>query len=269
MAGLAFLGMGGVGLDLPITAAAAVDSKAADRAATDPVNAVNSGKTVLNAEITAAAEAASLPPPGPSRAPASAVLSTDLGEASRLRWSPEASVALPLPLQLGASVASIDHPALHVYANVGYFRMGLNSGTRAISIYGLETGGRWYPGEGAFFAAAGFGVRHVGLRVSGATFNFANGSPGVTSGTIALTTPYFCPKIGMDFKLSRRLSLGFDLGVQLPFFASGSLALQNANTGADSDTSSLLQVNSSIAMARVAGLILPQITLFRFEYHLD
>ena len=60
-----------------------------------------------------------------------------------------------------------------------------------------------------------------------------------------------------------------DLGAQIPLIATGNMWLFDANNGQSSDNSSELQVESGTALNRIAGLIIPKLTLIRLTYDLD
>ena len=119
-----------------------------------------------------------------------------------------------------------------------------------------------------FFVSLGLGYRKIAITADLSTFKI-EGESLATSATLNLGTLYFGPSVGWEFDLSRKLSLGVELGLQLTLVAGGSLYLEDSKTGANSDDSEVLRTNSSAAMGRIASLPLPKVTLFRLTYHLD
>jgi hypothetical protein len=211
-------------------------------------------------------EAASAARDAPDRAPAAAVtLSETLSEA-RSPWRPQVSLALPQPIQLGAE-RELD-PRWRAYASAGYFAWPLSGGSRSVMIYGLEAGGRYHPWAGKFFLNAGVGYRRIAFSSDDISALKLEDEVLATGATIDLFTLYGSLKVGWDFPVSRTMSLGFDLGAQVAVMKWGRLVLRNDQTGQNSGNSSDLSADSSRAMRRVAGLLLPSVTLLRLSWSL-
>jgi hypothetical protein len=91
----------------------------------------------------------------------------------------------------------------------------------------------------------------------------------VTGGSLHLHTFYITPMIEGRFKISDRISIGCGIGAQIPILYTGNMDLENNTNGANSNTSDVLSVDSVLPMKRIAGIILPRITLFQLVWNLN
>jgi len=208
----------------------------------------------------------------PVRADDPAVINNQAGlpptqENKSLFIAPQLSGSFPQPLQIGAELQSLSLPALKAYGAIGFFQYPFTGGDRSLNTLSARLGARYFPNQNWYFGSAGFGYRTISFNANLSSFTIDN-QVLATTDTITLRTFFFELALGTDFKLSKALSLGFDVGVQIPLIASAQMNLVNANTGQNSSNSSLLAVDSS-PMTRIAGLLLPELTFFRLTWHLE
>lgn len=196
-----------------------------------------------------------------------AVTADPSAEPGKLRISPEAAIALPQPIKIGAELALPGLSRLRPYGDAGYAWVPFSSGSKSLRVYSLEAGARYFPWEERFFASAALGFRYLGFSTDVSSFKIDDQAV-ATDGTIATKAFYAGLTLGAEFPLTSKLSFGFDIGLQIPLVAWGSLDLSDSTTGADSSNSELLAVDSN-GISRIAKLVLPQITLFRLRWNLD
>lgn len=192
---------------------------------------------------------------------------------SSIAWSPEVIVALPQPLSFGAVFSCEGSSALcskawNYYSNVGFFRWPLAISERSFAEWSAEVGVRYAPFSFPLFFSMGVGYRYLSVSAQMASFTI-EGETLASSGSLNFSTPFLAPSVGWNFTLSRNLVLGLDLGIQVPFLSSGTLYLEDAKTGTNSDTSEVLKTNSSLQMGRIASLLIPKFTLVRLTWYFD
>ncbi|CAM6053631.1 unnamed protein product [Sphagnum tenellum] len=128
----------------------------------------------------------------------------------------------------------------------------------------LQIGVQGYcTGEGfLFFVGFCLGFRNIGVSADLSAFRMM--APlWHPSATVNLATLYAGPTLGIRFTVSQGFYLEANLGIQLSIYGWGYAFLSNAMTGANSNNSSNLQVDSNMAMSRVASIALPSISLIR------
>jgi len=190
-----------------------------------------------------------------------------------LKLAEEFSLAAPQPLKLGAEIyCTADDffcsERLRYYMNVGYIQYPFSSSSTSFSIFSVEAGTRYFPWQSVFYVGLGLGYRQMGVSANISAFQ-VEGETVATSANMNLSTPYLSPTLGVNISVGKSIFLGFDLGVQVPIFAAGSLKMIDSTTGTTSDTSAVLKVTSDRAMGRIAGLIIPTVTLIRFSYYMN
>lgn len=186
--------------------------------------------------------------------------------ARELHLAPELAIALPQPLQIGLE-AHYD-PRFRAFADLGYLKLNIGGSSRSVTLYDVHAGARWSPWNRWFFFTGAFGYRRIQL-VGDISALKISGESIASTGNADLQTFYFAPGFGFNWDLSRKLSLNFDLGYQLPLHSYGSLSFEDRSTGENSANSPRLRVDSDRAMSRVAAIPIPQLTLLRFVWRMD
>lgn len=179
--------------------------------------------------------------------------------------APEFMIALPQPLKLG--VEAYKNPSIRPVFNFGYIKIPLGKG-RSVTAASVEAGARFSPWAKWNFFGAAFGYRHLNLTTDISAFKIEDESL-ATLASVDLNTFYFAPTVGCRFSLTERLFIGFDVGTQIPLISSGSLRLEDTETGQNSDNNDRLRIDSDRSMSRVAGLLIPQVTLVRLTWYLN
>jgi hypothetical protein len=190
-----------------------------------------------------------------------------------IKLSPEASLGFPQGIQAGTEAFCENDSfycskKLKFFAHMGFFRYPLVGGERYFRAFNFEIGSRIFPFQFPLYLATSVGYRNINVSADVSAFKIEEEIV-ATSATMRLSTLYFSPGIGWEFSLSRRLTLGVELGVQISLIASGDLFFEDQNTGANSDNSDVLKVQSEKQIGRIAHFILPTLTLFRFTWSLD
>lgn len=184
-------------------------------------------------------------------------------------FSPELSVAVPQPLNLGVEVYQGDQINFKFYLDAGYFQYPLSSSASfQFSIASIETGMRYSPYNNWWYLSLGMGFRNIRVMTTRISSFKIEDEVMATAGILGLSTFYFSPMLEARVSLSKSASVSFGVGVQISVFASGNLSLENSNTGANSDNSSTLAINSGTYISRIAAIIVPRVTLFRFSFDL-
>lgn len=187
---------------------------------------------------------------------------------AEVQFGPEVSVSLPQTLQLGVEGYCTEGAFYCMEKLRGYVDMGgliypLAVSERSLSVFNLETGVRYFPSSVPFlFAGFALGLRNIGIKADMSAFHI-DGAAIASSGTISLSTVYVGPLVGIKFSLGNGFLLEANAGIQLALYASGSMYLMNGETGANSNNSESLQVDSQVAMSRIAGILLPSVTVVR------
>lgn len=181
-----------------------------------------------------------------------------------VRISPEMSVSLPQPLQLGAEITCLKdsffcNEKMHYFMNSGVFIFPFKLSERSLSLFNVEIGARRQISEGPLYFSSSLGIRNFFIKNNFNSFKIDDdASP--SSFQMQLSALYFSPAIGMSFSLSKRLNIGFDLGAQIPLIAWGEMNLVDPST---SSSPEILAMNSKQASQWLSGTLLPRLTFFR------
>ncbi|MEO5969955.1 MAG: hypothetical protein ABIQ95_08505 [Bdellovibrionia bacterium] len=152
---------------------------------------------------------------------------------------------------------------LRGYVDMGGLLYPLAVSDKSLSVFNLESGVRYFPfSDSPFFTGFALGVRNVGLKADLSAFR-VDGATLASSATVNFSTVYVGPLVGLKFALGNGFLIEGNAGLQWPIYASGSMYLLNGDTGANSNNSDTLQVDSKIAMTRIAGILLPSVTVIR------
>jgi hypothetical protein len=169
-------------------------------------------------------------------------------------FTPFFSLGLPVPVSLGVQYSA--DPEFSAFMSAGYIPITITSNFSYNSGH-LEVWGRWHPFLGAFFIGSMAGYQNLQVRTN---LNLGSLSPeGVPIDTvISLNSFYLGIGLGWMWAISSKLYLGFDLGIQVPFFANGGVSV-NSTSSAGQD----LQKASTDAFSYFAYFPLPRINLLR------
>lgn len=198
-----------------------------------------------------------------------------LGDAQALgaewRWGTHLGVSFPELLQLGVRTRCQQEclpmlQDLEFHLSGGGMLYPWVRSDRSFEVLGVQAGTRWFPGQSSFFLLMDLGYRHVGVAAD-LSFLQIEGETVASSTSVSFSTLYVKPGFGVSFSLGQSWRFEMELGVQLPWLSSGRMSFLNQATGENSSNSARLQTNSDVAMSRIAGLILPQVTLARFVHH--
>jgi hypothetical protein len=187
---------------------------------------------------------------------------------AEIQFGPEISVSLPQTFQLGVEGYCTEGSFICMEKLRGYVDMGgllypLAVSDKSFSVFNLESGVRYFPSSNfPFFTGFALGLRNVGLKADLSAFR-VEGTTLASSAAINFLTVYMGPLIGIKFTLGNGFLVEANAGIQWPVYASGSMYLLNGETGANSNNSDTLQVDSKIAMSRIAGILLPSVTVIR------
>lgn len=184
-----------------------------------------------------------------------------------IQLGPEVAISLPQAVQLGVEGYCTEGSVLCTERLRGYFDIGglefpLASSDRALSVFNLESGIRYFSESMPFFAGIALGLRYIGFKASLSSFQ-VDGAALATSATLNFTTFYLGPLLGVHVSLGEGFLLEANAGLEFSLYSNGNMYLVNADTGATSNNSDLLQVDSKTAMSRIAGLTLPTLTVVR------
>lgn len=183
------------------------------------------------------------------------------------RWkiAPEFMIAAPQPLKIG--VETYVNPSIRPVINFGYIKIPLGK-ERSASAMSIEAGARFSPWAKWNFFGAALGYRHLNFTTSIAAFKIEDESL-ASMASLDLNTFYFSPTVGCRFSLTQRLFIGFDVGTQIPLISSGSIRLEDKESGRNSDNNDRLRIDSDRSMSRIAGILIPQVTLLRLTWYLN
>lgn len=184
-----------------------------------------------------ATEDASANPSGTSdAAPSEASDTTTPNEAkeasakSDLRFGPSVSIGIPHPLTGAVDLVYADLVALSLSAG----RAGTELDETDIEIRNWDIALRWFPFGGSFFLGAAFGEQGiVGKRTETLDVDAGGTTLKVpTTVRLEIESKYFTPQLGWFARFDSGLTLGFDIGVQLPSSAKSDLQTSFANVSA-------------------------------------
>ncbi len=179
----------------------------------------------------------------------------------------DAGLSAPQPVQVGIQAYTRDD--LRWFAQLGFFTFA--AGERGATIYGLQGGFRWFPGtaggDHGFYTSTAMGYQHG--RVSAVLSALKIEDETVAdAAVIRFSSIFISPAVGYVFRLSEKVTLACEIGVQIPLLSFGDLYLKNDANGQNSDNSDLLKVDSRNYISRLSSIPLPQITFFRLSWAL-
>jgi hypothetical protein len=180
-------------------------------------------------------------------------------------------LSVPQVIQIGVQGYCVGESFLcqngfHAHLDVGGALYPLSPSSRSFGMFSVEAGGRVFPWNSTFFMLLDLGYRRLNVAAD-LSFLRVEGAILASSASVEFSTFYFTPGIGLSFALGESWKIEMDLGVQIPLLASGQMFFLNQNTGQNSNNSTLLESNSDLAMSRIAGLILPHMTLARLIHY--
>lgn len=176
----------------------------------------------------------------------------------------EVGLSFPQPLFFGLFTHPVTKSSIQFYGDVGFFRWPIFGSGRGILSYGIEVGARVAPIKPWWIFFVGIGYRSLSYEANLSQFTI-EGEQVATSATLRVGAVYLTLGTGVRFGVSDRISLGTDIGVQIPMIPVGSMNLENAATGEDSSSSETLSVDP-VSARFISGLIIPQLTLLRMTY---
>jgi hypothetical protein len=194
----------------------------------------------------------------------SGVVHADEVQEATVRVGVTSAVSLPQPLLLGVRLRPSAAPDWESFFEGGWFRYGFGSGKRTLSTATLKGGARYHPFSNGWFVAGELGFRWVDLVVDISNLKLDGVSLADTA-VARLGTLFGGLLVGGEWSVSDRLSLGFDLGVQLALLHAGSILIHAAP---DQEAGTDNTVSDRKAMERISGLPLPQIAVLRLVWYL-
>ena len=174
------------------------------------------------------------------------------------------AVEFPQPLTLGVQYRSDQMPAWDAYAKTGFFSYPFSSSSRSVSIYSMEVGARYHPFLNGFYVASGLGFRKLGITVD--ISNLKQDGVSLANTAVAnVGTVYTGIQLGHEWRLSAKVALAVDLGIQFALLHSGGITIETDPAQSDGTDNS---VSDRLEMNRISGLPLPQIAVLRFLWYL-
>jgi hypothetical protein len=186
----------------------------------------------------------------------------------RIHLAPEFLVTAPQPLLLGLEAFYERLPEIKFFFDGGYVQFPFSIESKGIKELTLETGIRYSPFQNWFRFGLGLGYRKIGFFTNISAFQI-DGETLATGAQLNLSTFYLSPMIEALFQVSEHVDIGFGLGLQIPLFYSGTMNLENQNNGNNSSNTDVLSVDSLGSMTRIAGLVLPRLTLFHLVWRFE
>jgi hypothetical protein len=184
-------------------------------------------------------------------------------------WKIRPGVALGAPQPIQASVEAYQAENIRYFVSGGYFRYPWTARpSRLVQLASAEVGARYFPWNSWFFAGLGVGFRYTSVMADISSFSIGDQSV-ASAATLHLNDVFLSPVIGLNFRLGGSFALGCDLGAEIPIVPWGSLVIENAANGTNSSNSETLRVESGPAISRIAGLVLPRVTLFRLTWQFN
>ncbi len=172
-------------------------------------------------------------------------------------WQVLLNLGLPIPATLG--LQSQLTPSWSVLAAAGYLPVPLGpKGT--FSAGQIELAGHYHPFANAFFLSAQLGYQLIQWQAKLSLGSLAQGAGPINS-QLRLESLYLGVGLGAMWQLSEHFFLGFDLGLNFPCAASGSISMQPATPAGDS----LVQASRD-ALTYFAHYPLPSLHLVRLGW---
>ncbi len=149
------------------------------------------------------------------------------------RVGPHVAVGIPHPMTVGLDVVYADLVSL----SFGSGRFGHKFDTTEIELTNWDLTARWYVFRGSFYLGAAYGHQTIiGKGTKDVTFDY-NGVELTVPSTIRLEieSNYLTPQLGWFARWDWGLTLGFELGLQMPSGAKSELqtSFSNVSTAAE------------------------------------
>lgn len=154
----------------------------------------------------------------------------------------------------------------------------LNVGSNPISVSMLafDLKGRWHPFQGSFFLGLGLGYQKMSGQMS-ETIQVQSGnqtSSVLTTVNLSVNSPYLTPQLGWFWVWSGGFTIGFDIGLQVPFAPQTTLDLTTDNNTANVGVALIqstaqyreLEANIQDAGNTIGRQLLPMITVLRLGW---
>jgi hypothetical protein len=179
-------------------------------------------------------------------------------------WEVFIASGFPNPANVGVSKAI--HPQAEVSLAAGLFSIS-PSASRKLRVFNVDSAIRYRIADGPFFAAMVARYQSVGLDTP---IPLGDGNDGGEGSGIAIQGLYIVPKLGCRWMIGSRLSIGFDIGVQLPVIAGGKISVSAGDiaTADDQAKAESLQRSSERVAGRFARMPIPNLTLFQLGWSL-
>ncbi len=184
-------------------------------------------------------------------------------DTTNFRYNPEILISLPQPLQLGVEIYREE--SFRYFADFGVFKFPFSASTKSVSLISTAVGVRYFPWNGRFYGTLGVGFSRIAISTDVSALKL-DGEQLASFAHVVFSAFFIGPALGVSFDLSTRLRLAIEIGVRIPVLFSGSLEMIDKTTGATSANSETLKVSQGQAMSRIAGLVLPTLTLLRFTW---
>ena len=175
------------------------------------------------------------------------------------------AITVPQPLSLGYEIMDSDLPALHFFAEGGYFKLPLSGKLKNFSVWSVQAGARYFPFENCWFLSGALGFRQIGLGTDISNLKL-DGVSLANNADLTLNAAIFDLAVGGQWNLSPKVAISVQLGVQLPIpgLHGGSTSIvQDVPDGTD------LSVDDSDALSRITNIPVPEIALVRFIWYID
>ncbi len=168
-----------------------------------------------------------------------------------------AGIGVPVPVRFGLEVPLLDQFDGAVELGYGPYP---SISTFSINSGAVEARVHYYPGWGPLYFGTGLGYQ---LFRIGTTLDLGSLAPteGPSNATFNFQFLYVALGFGCRWNLSEALTLGFDLGVQIPLANWGSLSLPSKDV-VEQDLANA----SSNALGYLSNLILPRVNLIKIGY---
>lgn len=183
------------------------------------------------------------------------------------------------PLRMGFSMGAPAILNLRLDAEVGDdLELGLAWGGMVVPLpsiqlqqWNADLSGRYFHKGRTFFTGLTF--RYLGVGVDGRSVLARSSEDAATEENPELRMGglYIVPHVGCRFKVSRRMTLSFDLGLQLPIFTFGSIHSSRATQPTGAGPSEIYQEidrASSRPLSWLARTPIPAVSLFALTWDL-
>jgi len=182
-------------------------------------------------------------------------------------WGITTAITVPQPLTIGVERKLDDIRRLAVFFEGGWFKYSFGEeNSRAVMDYTLMSGVRYHPFSNWLTLTGELGFRHINVNVDISNLKM-DGQSLANTAEMNVNALFAGLLIGGEWFLSRRVAIGFDLGVQfsVPLAHGGNVAIEQDPDQVDGSD---LSVDDEEVMKRISGIPLPQIALVRFVWYI-